>query len=121
MKKIMIVDDEENTVELTQIILEANNFEVNSFTNPEKALNELKKNYKPDLILLDIRMPKISGPDFCKILRSDKKLKNIKILFFTASSDRNHSELKKHRVLGYIFKPFDNVKMVKEINKYLEK
>ena len=121
MPRIMIVDDEPNTVELTKAVLELNGFEPIGFTDPRFALDELKKGLKPDLIILDMRMPGISGPEFCKEIRRDETLKDIRIVFFTASSDEKADLLKEYNVLGFIFKPFDNDILIDQINQFLKK
>ncbi|MFH2020608.1 MAG: response regulator [archaeon] len=117
-KTIMVVDDEPSTIELTQAILEMNGFEPITFTRAKEALEALKKGSIPDLLVLDMRMPEISGPDFCKELRKNKKFDKLKIVFFTASSDMDNSILQKYKVLGFIFKPFNNDEFVKEVQKF---
>jgi len=118
-KNIMVVDDEPNTLELAKVILEMKSFKVTTFDIAKDALTALSKGTLPDLILLDMRMPQISGPDFCKKVKENPKLKKIKIVFFTASSNKDENILKQTGVLGYIFKPFDNDDFVKQVNKYL--
>jgi len=120
-KRIMVVDDEPDTIELTKTVLEMSGFEVTAFTDSKSALDSLKKGPLPDLIALDMRMPHISGPDFCEKVRADPRTKDLKIVFFTASSFREDVIVKKYGVLGYIFKPFDNDQLVKDINRYLGK
>ena len=109
--------DEPDTVELVDAILGAEGFNVIKYESSEKALNSIKKGEKPDLILLDLRMPVISGPDFCTELNKAKI--KLKIVFFTASSDLDKALAKKSGALGYIFKPFSNEDLVREIKKYL--
>lgn len=120
-KTIMVIDDEPDTVEIVQTILEMKDFKVLAYTNAQKALDALKSKEDPDLVLLDMRMPEISGPDFCNAVHKNSKHKNLKIVFFTASSDVNLKLAKKHGVKGFIFKPFDNEKLLKDINKFLKK
>ena len=120
VKKIMVVDDEQDILELVKVILESQGFEVNAFINAKEALTELETKDCPDLLILDIRMPNISGYDFCKIVRKNKKLDNLKIAVFTASSNLGQSFLElNHNVIGFISKPFDNKKLVSDVNKYL--
>lgn len=121
MKKIMVIDDTPDTLELAKAVLEMDGFKVIEYLESKKALDSLRSGNLPDLILLDLRMPEISGPDFCKIIRKEEKLKNLKIVFFTASSDADENILKKYNVLGYIFKPFNNDQFVKDIRNYLKK
>lgn len=117
--KIMIVDDEPDTLELAKTVLEMGGFAVITFDSAREAMDSLKNGSAPDLICLDMRMPEISGPDFCDMVRNDPKLKSLKIVFFTASSAKDDSALKKHGALGYIFKPFDNDQLIKDVKKYI--
>lgn len=118
-KKIFVIDDEPDTLELCNAVLSMKDFDVKTFISAKEALNALKEGNIPDLVILDIRMPEISGPDFCRIVREDEKLKNLKIVYFTASSEQDQHLIKESKVLGYIFKPFDNEDIVKQINKYI--
>lgn len=120
IKKIMVLDDTADTVEAVKIILESRGFKVLDYTDPHIALAALKKGLKPDLALVDMRMPDISGPEFVDLVRLIDKLKNLKMVFFTASSDADPELLKKHGVLDYVFKPFDMDQLVKNINRYLK-
>lgn len=120
-KKIMVVDDVADTVEVVEVVLEADGFEVMSFTNAKEALKALEGGTKPDLLLLDMRMPEISGPDFAEKIRANAKLKDLKIVFFTASSDSDQNLLKKYKILGFIYKPFDVHELVKQVTEFLKK
>ena len=119
MAKIMVVDDEPDTLELAKTVLELDSFEVNTFSSSLTAFDELKKGNLPDLIVLDMRMPELAGPEFCEQVRKDEKLKHLKIVYFTASSEKSDPNLQRHGVLGYIFKPFDNDKFIEEVKKYI--
>jgi CheY-like chemotaxis protein len=119
MVKLFVIDDEPNTVELTKAVLELAGFEIFGFGSGTDALSELHKGNIPDLILLDIRMPVMSGPDFCEKIQAEEKFKKIKIVFFTASSEINKDMLQKYGVLGFVFKPFDMDQIVKDVNRYL--
>lgn len=120
-QKIMVIDDEPDTIELMKAILEMNGFKVLGFGDAKSAMDSLKNGETPDLICLDMRMPEMSGPDFCEKVRSDPKLKKLKIVFFTASSFKDDCTRKKYGVLGYIFKPFDNKKLIDQIKGFIEK
>lgn len=116
-KKIMVVDDEPVTIELLEEILTMYDYEAILFTNSKNALNYLIEGNTPDLLLLDIRMPEMSGIDFCTFLKNhDIKMK---IVFFTASTERDINQIKRCNVLGYIFKPFDIEDFIKQIETYL--
>ena len=117
---LMVVDDEPDTIELAKAILDMHGFKVLAFTKSTEALAALKEGAHPDLLILDMRMPEMSGPDFCKAMRADPKLKDIKVVYFTASSDSNEAILEPYHVLGFIFKPFDNEDFVTKIKHYLK-
>ena len=90
------------------------------FTSPEAAMNVLKAGYLPDLLILDMRMPEMSGIDVCEELRKNPKFGRLKIVFFTASSDLDGELLRRFSVLGFIYKPFDIKKLVEQVRKYIQ-
>ncbi|MCK4532079.1 MAG: response regulator, partial [Candidatus Aenigmarchaeota archaeon] len=71
-KKIMVVDDEESLIELVTAVLEQEGYEIITAMNGEEALERLKTE-KPDLILLDMMMPGMSGREVCERIRKDSK------------------------------------------------
>ncbi|MFW9855673.1 MAG: response regulator transcription factor [Candidatus Thorarchaeota archaeon] len=105
---ILVVDDEEDTVELARMVLEYENYNVFSASNGSEAINFLKtSDIKPDLVLLDVLMPKVDGLEVCRWIKSQPNLKKIPVLLFTAKVG------KKDRIAGeeagaddYINKPF---------------
>ena len=117
--KIMVVDDMTDTIELMETILKTYGFEPICFTSPLAAIEVLRKGDLPDLLILDMRMPDLSGIGFCEELRKDHKFDNLKIVFFTASSDLDKSILQKYNVLGFIFKPFGIKDIIAQIKGYL--
>jgi len=84
MEKILIVDDEVNLIKLVQMRLEAHGYEVISANDGEKGL-EKAKSENPDLIILDVMMPKMGGYEVCRLLKTDAMYTNIPIIRFTAS------------------------------------
>lgn len=117
-KKIMTVDDEENLVELVKAILEAEGYEVITASNGKECLEKLKA-VKPDLVLLDMMMPGMSGRETCEMIRKDPKTKNLKVAFVTVArfSEVGKDILKKLNAVDYITKPFDNKDLVKRVKK----
>ena len=85
MKKILIVDDEQDIVESLKFVLESANFTCYCAYNGEDGLR-LAKELVPDLIILDVMMPKMNGYKICRLLKYDAKYKNIPILMVTARS-----------------------------------
>lgn len=117
-KKIMIVDDEESLIELVKALLEGENYEVITAMDGEECLEKLKTE-KPDLILLDMMMPGMSGREVCERVRADPKIKNLKIAFLTVAkfSEVGKDVLERMNVLDYITKPFDNKDLIRRVKK----
>jgi len=124
MKKILIVDDDVDITNLVVNRLKKNNYNV-IFSNDgdngiKKALEQ-----KPDLIIMDIMMPKMHGGEAVKLLRSYESTKNIPIIFFTALTTnlQNSAELDKINVDGQFYpaisKPFEPNKLLSAIKSLL--
>jgi two-component system, OmpR family, alkaline phosphatase synthesis response regulator PhoP len=121
MKKILIVDDEADLVETVRFPLEMEGFDVLVSYNGEDALNKARKE-SPDLILLDLMLPKLDGYRVCRLLKFDARYKHIPILMLTAKTQE------KDKVLGmetganeYITKPFDLEMLLEKVKGYLKK
>ena len=119
-KEILIVDDEPGVAVAIQFLMEQQGHRVLVAQRGEDALEMIYK-YKPDLVLLDIMLPGISGWEVCEIIRLNPDYRNIKIVFLTARS--TEVEIAKGLALGadaYITKPFSNDKLVARVNALLE-
>ncbi len=81
-KKILIVDDEADIFTIEQIRLESFGYEIVGAKDAESAMEFLQK-CLPDLILLDLLLPKMQGDEFCKKLKSDEQYKNIPVILYT--------------------------------------
>ncbi len=119
-KSIMIVDDEENIVELVKAILENEGYSVITASYGKECLEKLKT-AKPDLLLLDMMMPGMSGREVCEKIRADPRTKNLKVAFLTVAkfSEAGKGVLEKMSVLDYINKPFDNSDLTRRVKKML--
>lgn len=95
--KILLVEDDEGLAQVYKTRLEAEGFEVAHCSDGEKALTQALA-FKPDLILLDVMMPKISGFDVLDILRNTPETAKVKIIILTALSQPSDQE--KARQLG---------------------
>jgi DNA-binding response OmpR family regulator len=89
--KILVVEDDPAVRELFQDVLETENYSVHMATDGEQALAQTRS-LNPDLILLDIRMPKLDGVSFCKAIRDDKQTQDIPIIFITAYNSLERRE-----------------------------
>ena len=86
MKKILIVDDEKDILEFLSYNLKKEGFSIYTASDGLEGLGKTKK-IKPDLIIVDLMMPKMNGIEMCENIRNDKKISNVIILFLTARSE----------------------------------
>jgi two-component system, OmpR family, alkaline phosphatase synthesis response regulator PhoP len=120
MKKILLIDDEPDIVEFLKYNLEQQNFEVIVGYNGEEALQKLAE--KPDLILMDIMMPKLDGFETCKRIREKKEFKNIPIVFLTAKvGEFNEIKGLELGASDYIQKPISPSKLIARVKSNLRK
>ena len=120
MKKILIVDDEQDFVESLKFVLEASDFTCYCAYNGEDGLR-LAKEIIPDLIILDVMMPKINGYKISRLLKYDAKYKNIPILMVTARSQEEDKLIGEETGADeYITKPFELDEVVKKVEEYLK-
>lgn len=114
-KTILVVDDEKDLLDLIEYNLIKEGFKVLKAENGLKGI-EVAKEHKPDLVLLDIMMPKMDGLEAVEIMRKDDDLKRIPIIFLTARSDEK-TEIEGLNKGGddYITKPISTTKLVSRI------
>ncbi|MEO8794422.1 MAG: response regulator transcription factor [Daejeonella sp.] len=119
--KILIVDDEPDILELIEYNLNKEGYQVYTATNGQEAVSEAKK-VLPDLIILDIMMPKMDGIEACRILRSLPEFKNTFMVFLTARSEE-YSEIAGFNVGAddYIAKPIKPRSLISRINAILRR
>ncbi|MDZ7799090.1 MAG: response regulator [Patescibacteria group bacterium] len=96
-KKILIIEDEPTEVFALKKILQEANFKTSSASDGEEGLKKIKQNF-PDLVLLDIRIPKINGFDFLQFVKKEDKTKNIPIIMLTNIEDKE--SIKRALALG---------------------
>lgn len=93
-RKILLVEDDDSLASVYQTRLQAEGFDIRRVPNGEDALSAALE-YKPDLILLDVMMPKVSGFDVLDILRNTPETTNVKVVMLTALSqdtDKEHAK-----------------------------
>ena len=124
MTKIMIVDDEPDLREMVNMLIKSEGYETVTASNGKEALEILKKiEQKPDLMLIDMFMPEMSGRELCERIRKDEDLNDLKLAFLTVATFRDQGKqmLKEMNVLDYITKPFDNEDFLRRIHRMLGK
>lgn len=114
-KTILVVDDEKDLLDLIEYNLKKEGFNVLKAENGEEGI-EIAKEHNPDLVLLDIMMPKMDGMEAVEIMRKDDDLKNTPIIFLTARSDEK-TEVEGLDKGGddYITKPISTTKLISRI------
>jgi len=119
-KKILIVDDDQSLIELVKAVLENEGYDVETAMRGEECIEKLN-GYRPDLLLLDMMMPGMSGREVCEKIRKNPKTKDLKIAFITVAkfSEAGKGVLEKMKVLDYITKPFDNDDLVRRVRKMI--
>lgn len=118
-KRILVVDDEKDLVEMIVLRLEANDFAVIKAYDGQSGF-DLAKAEKPDLIILDLMLPKIDGYKVCRMLKFDEKYKNIPVIIFTAKAHDTDKELGREvRADAYITKPFEADVLLAKINELM--
>lgn len=121
MARIFIAEDEPDIRELIEFTLRYGGHEVHSVSNGEEALLEVKK-YKPDLILLDVRMPVMDGIEVCKRIKADRDLKNIPVVFLSAKGQTNEINAGLGAgAVDYLLKPFAPEELNKRLREILER
>jgi two-component system alkaline phosphatase synthesis response regulator PhoP len=119
MKKILIVEDESGLAETLKMRFEANGYQADIAGDGQEALAKVREN-RPNLILLDIMIPKIDGYKVCRILKFDEKYKNIPILMLTAKTQEEDKELGYSvGANAYLTKPFDTAELMQKIKELL--
>ncbi len=120
MQRVLIVDDELDIVESIKFRLELENIECLEAYDGEEALAKAKKE-KPDLILLDIMLPKINGYKIARLLKFDEAYKNIPIIMLTARSQEKDIEIGEETGADeYVTKPFDIEALTGLVKRYLK-
>lgn len=118
-KKILIVDDEKDLVETLIFQLEAFGYEVVTANDGADGL-EKAKTVKPDLIILDLMLPKMDGYKVCGLLKSDSRYAKIPIIMFTARAQASDIALGKEvGADAYITKPFEHDVLTGKIKELL--
>ena len=121
MAKLLIVDDESHFIDMLQIRLEANGYEVIAAYNGEEGLAKAKSE-SPDLIILDIRMPVMDGHEMLKKLRGDEQIKNIPVILCSAKAQKDTEDIgQKADADDYIKKPFEASQFLAKIETLLNK
>ena len=104
---ILIIDDSKYIIELIEKILQFKGYKCKSVYSTIKAIEELNR-HKPKIILLDVHLPELSGYEFCNLIKSDKKYKDILVYYFSGVSEAEIAvKTLETKADGFLKKPFD--------------
>jgi len=121
MARILIAEDEPDIRELVAFTLRFAGHEVITTANGEEALQQASQLF-PDIIIMDVRMPKMTGYDACRAMKADAKLKNIPVMFLSAKGQ--DAEIQAGLDVGaeeYLLKPFAPTQLAERVNAILAK
>lgn len=120
-QKILVVDDEQDILDLIAYNLKREGYQVSTASNGHEAIN-VAKDINPDLIILDVMMPKMDGIEACRLMRAMPEFKNTFMVFLTARSEE-YSEIAGFHVGAddYIAKPIKPRALMSRINAILRR
>lgn len=118
-KKILVVEDNELNMKLFSDLLEAHGYETIQ-TKDGKDVVDIAKTNMPDLILMDIQLPEVSGLDVTKWLKKDETLKDIPVIAVTAFAMKgDEQKIREGGCEDYISKPISVIQFIEKIKKYV--
>jgi len=119
--KVLVIEDDKDIADLVKLVLETERFEVESVLDPEIAY-EKAKSYAPDVILLDLLMPKMDGWTVFRKIRQDQSLSDVPIAILTAKSQQVDQMV--GRIMNadaYITKPFGKQELIDKTYELIRK
>ena len=118
-KKILIVEDNELNMKLFDDLLTAHDYQTLKTRDGRKVL-EIAREHRPDLILMDIQLPEVSGLEVTQWLKKDEELKNIPVVAVTAFAMKGDEEkIRQGGCADYISKPIAITEFIATVRKYL--
>jgi DNA-binding response OmpR family regulator len=119
--RVLIADDEADVVKVVRFRLAKQGYEVLIAVDGKQALETIRK-VKPDLVLLDFRMPFLNGDEVCREIKASGDLKHIPIILMTASLD-NVTDDKRAQLKAddYILKPFEADNLLAKVRKFIRR
>jgi DNA-binding response OmpR family regulator len=120
-KRVLVVDDDREIVEMTRLILESGGYQVLPAASGEEALKSAARD-RPDLILLDINMPGMDGWETLKILKIDEETRAIPVAMFSIKLElRDKVHGLKQGAFDYITKPFSYDEILERVRRIFER
>jgi DNA-binding response OmpR family regulator len=118
-KTILVIDDEVDILTSVRLVLEGSGYRV--FTSPDaKNAMDLMEKHQPDLVLLDVMLPNVSGYSICWQIKNNQAAQNVPVILMTAkSSDGDRLMGTQMKCDGYLCKPFEKRALIDLIKKFI--
>lgn len=118
-KKILVVDDELDVQSIISFRLEINGYDVSVASDGQDGLDKIKEG-KPNLVLLDLMLPKINGFEICRMIKFDDKFKDLPIIILSAlDKEDDRKKAMEGGADAYFLKPFDLESLLEKISSLL--
>ena len=114
MRRIIVVDDNEDILEIIKLILEGYDYEVVTLADGGLLFDSIRE-FKPDLILLDIMLSNMDGRELCKAVRENDETKDIPIIFVSASHSISDRFMARGSNVDFLAKPFDITELIDKV------
>ena len=119
MKKLLIVDDEDGVRALVRMTLDSGVYEIFEASEGFEAL-DLAREHRPDLVLLDVMLPDVSGMDVCRKIKDDPDLASTTVVMLTARAQTNDvGDAEEAGADGYFTKPFSPIALPRKVESIL--
>lgn len=112
---VLAVDDDADILRIVELLLERNGYSVKTAPSGKEAL-QILRNMQPALLILDVTMPEMSGYDLCQVVKRDKRLQKVPVIFLTAKG--TPQDYKTGHEMGaviYMVKPFNASRLLKVV------
>ena len=116
--RILICDDDLDILEVTSIILKNKGYEIETLSRLSEEVLTTIRDFRPNLILMDLRMPGMNGERAIQMIKTDDSIKNIPVVLFSANTQLNRIS-EEVNADGVITKPFNIRELIKQIEKYV--
>ena len=120
LTRVLIVDDDKVIQQLLEVNLELEGYEIAKASDGEEALQQVEA-FRPELVLLDVMMPKMDGREVCRRIKSNADTKGIPVIFLSArAQEMDVSSGLELGASAYVTKPFDPVDLIETVQKVLD-
>jgi two-component system OmpR family response regulator len=116
--RVLIVEDDRHIIESLTFVLERDGCKVESALDGESALQRLRAGARPDLVILDVMLPRLNGFEVLKAIRADAALRELPVIVLTAKGQQQDRRMAEEiGVEGYMTKPFANTDVVAAVRR----